>query len=221
MRILSIAPHPDDEILGCGGTLAKLAALGNEVFVAIATKAQPPLFTDEFVAQGRKEALLAHRLIGIKETYFCELPAANLDTTEHHKINYEISKLVSDVRPDILFVPYFGDLHLDHQRIFLSTLVASRPNHNAYPKKVLAYETLSETNWNAPYLTPGFHPNIFFDISNFLQVKLDAFSCYQSQMKTFPHERSLPALEALAKLRGATVNCHAAEAFVLIREVID
>lgn len=221
MRVLIIAPHPDDEVLGCGGTIAKLSAQGHEVFVAIATKARPPLFSEEFVAQGRQEAKKAHELLGVKETIFCDLPAAALDTTEHSRVNQEMDRLLKDIKPAELFIPFIGDMHLDHQHIFLSSLVAARPNQATFPRKILSYETLSETNWNAAYLTPGFQPNVFIDISEQLQIKLNAFACYASQVKAFPHERSLVALEALAKLRGATVFCKAAEAFVLIREIID
>lgn len=221
MRTLILAPHPDDEVLGCGGTIAKLAAAGNDVFVAVLTKARPPLFSEEFVQKGRKEALEAHKLLGVKETLFFDLPAAALDVTEHSLVNQTIGKLINDIKPEKLFIPFVGDIHLDHQHIFLSALVASRPNQKEFPRKILAYETLSETNWNAPYLTPAFHPNVFINISDHLQTKLKAFSQYQSQLKAFPHERSVEALEALAKLRGATVFCNAAEAFVLIRQVME
>lgn len=220
MRVLIMAPHPDDEVLGCGGTIAKLSKTGDDVFIAIATKARPPQFCEEIVAQGRKEAKLAHEILGVKETIFCDLPAAALDTTEHREINHTLSQLVHDIKPQVLFVPFLGDIHLDHQHIFLSALVATRPNQSYFPIKILSYETLSETNWNAPYLTPGFHPNVFIDISSELSLKLKALSIYKSQIKPFPHERSQEASEALAKLRGATVHVHAAEAFVLIREVI-
>ncbi len=220
MRILIIAPHPDDEVLGCGGTIAKFSAEKHEVFVTIVTKGRPPLFSEEFVAQGRKESLRAHQVLGVKDTIFCDLPAAALDVTEHSQVNQVIGKVVTELKPDLLFIPFLGDIHLDHQHVFLSSLVASRPNHASYPKKILGYETLSETNWNAAYLTPGFHPNVFFDITDHLETKMRAFSCYQSQIKEFPHERSLVALDALAKVRGASVFCKAAEAFVMIREVI-
>ncbi len=221
MRVLVIAPHPDDEVLGCGGTIAKLVKEKNEVYVAIVTKASPPLFTEEYIAQGRREAMLAHGYLGVKDTFFCDLPAAQLDVTEHKKVNQALCDVINKVNPELLFIPFIGDMHLDHQAIFTSALVASRPNTNNFPKKILAYETLSETNWNAAYLTPGFTPNVFINISEYLPAKLKAFSAYQSQVKPFPHERSVEALEALAKLRGATVFCEAAEAFVLIREVVE
>lgn len=220
MKTLVIAPHPDDEILGCAGTIARLSHEGNEVFIAIATKASPPLFSEEFILQGRREAETAHQLLGVKKTFFCDLPAAALDTMPHREVNKTLHALINDINPDILFIPFIGDIHLDHQYIFLSSLVASRPNQINYPKKILAYEVLSETNWNAPYLTPSFQPNVIWDISDYLELKLKAFKCFQSQIKDFPHERSVIALEALAKLRGATIFRHAAEAFVLIREVI-
>lgn len=221
MRVLIIAPHPDDEVLGCGGTIAKLSNQGHEVFVAIATKARPPLFSEEVIAKGRQEALVAHKLLGVKQTFFCDLPAAALDMTEHSRVNQEMSRLLTEIQPMLLFIPFVGDMHLDHQRIFISSLVAARPNQPGFPQKILSYETLSETNWNASYLTPGFQPNVFIDISDQIDLKLQACACYASQMQPFPHERSLTALEALAKLRGATVFCQAAEAFVLIREIMD
>ena len=137
----------------------------------------------------------------------------------HADLNRAISEVVSLVQPRTLFVPHPGDIHLDHQRSFLSALVAARPYQRAYPARILAYETLSETNWNAPYLTPGFLPNLFIDISDTLARKLDAFARFESQQKPAPHERSVAALTALATLRGATVHRHAAEAFVTVRMV--
>ncbi len=220
MKVLVIAPHPDDEILGCGATMARFAKEGHEVYVAILTKAGPPLFSVAQVEQGRKEALLAHHLLGVKETFFRDLPAAELDRVAHAEVNQVIGALIKEIQPEMVFIPFIGDIHLDHQSISLSSLVAMRPNQWAYPTKICAYETLSETNWNAPFLTPRFQPNLFIDVSEFLALKLQAFSLHQSQVKAFPHERSLKALEALAILRGSTVHRHAAEAFVVIREVL-
>lgn len=137
----------------------------------------------------------------------------------HADLNAALIEVFDDVRPDVVFVPFTGDLHLDHQRIFSSTLVAGRPSSAWTPRAIYAYETLSETNWNAPYVTPGFAPNVFVDISEHLEAKLAAMAEYASQLKPPPHERSLEALRALATLRGATVGYAAAEAFVLVREI--
>ena len=105
-----------------------------------------------------------------------------------------------------MLLPFMGDVHVDHQLIFQSAMVAARPHQAAYPETILAYETLSETNWNAPYLTPGFLPNVFIDITDTLDLKLKAMRMYGSQLRASPHERSVEALKALATLRGATVH---------------
>lgn len=218
-RTLIVAPHPDDEVLGCGGTMARLAAAGNEVYVAVVTEGRPPNYSIEFVSQVQQEARHAHSILGVKETFWLGLPAAALTETAHSAINAALHDLVSRLRPRTLLIPFIGDIHVDHQLIFASALVASRPHHEQYPAKILAYETLSETNWNAPYLTPAFTPNVFIEISDHLERKLQAMQCFASQIRAAPHERSIETLRALATLRGATVMKQAAEAFVLIRDV--
>lgn len=219
-RALIVAPHPDDEVLGCGGTIARLAASGAAVDIVIATKGRAPDFDEARVAMVAAEARFAHSLLGVRETHWLDFPAAGLDGSPHAAMNRALGELVDRVRPELLFIPFVGDIHLDHQLVFLSSLVAARPRGEGTPGCILAYETLSETNWNAPYLTPGFAPNVFIGIEDFLEAKLQAFRTFKSQVQAFPHERSPEAIEALARLRGATVCRHAAEAFVLIREVL-
>jgi len=216
---LVIAPHPDDEVLGCGGTISRLTRLGREVHVAIITQGTPPAFDEAAVQRVRRESHYAHRLLGVTKTHYCDFPAAALDQVPHREVNAAVSGIVESVAPDILFLPFVGDIHLDHQLIFTSGLVAARPRGPGYPLRVLAYETVSETNWNAPYVTPGFTPNVFIDVAEDLSRKVEAFRCYSSQVQAFPSERSVEALVALATLRGATVFKQAAEAFVLLREV--
>lgn len=219
-RILVIAPHHDDEVLGAGGVMARFAAEGADVNVAIVTKGGPPLFAAEGVEQVRREAAEAHRILGVKQTRFLDLPAAGLDVIPHRDVNAALSGLLNECQPDLVFLPFNGDIHLDHQHIFLSSLVALRPGGTLRKIEIYAYETLSETNWNAPYVTPSFIPNTYFDISGYLDLKMSAMSAYRSQVKPFPNERSIEALRALATLRGCTIGCQAAEAFVLIRGVL-
>ncbi|WP_062204848.1 PIG-L deacetylase family protein [Aureimonas sp. AU12] len=219
-RVLVIAPHPDDEVLGCGGTIARIAAEGGRVDVAVVTRGQPPAYTPEMIAGVRGEAEAAHGRLGVTQTHWLDQPAAQLAETPHSQLNAALGDLVRELSPDTLFIPFVGDMHLDHQLIFLSALVAARPHQAAYPRSILAYETMSETNWNAPYVTPGFVPQVFVDISGTLDAKLEAMSLFASQVRAFPHERSLEALRALAILRGTTVHRPAAEAFVLVRDVI-
>jgi LmbE family N-acetylglucosaminyl deacetylase len=219
LRVLVIAPHPDDEVLGVGGTIARHSAEGAEVSVVIVTKGYPPEFGEALVRQGREEARCAHEILGVRDTIFLSFPAAGLDMVPHSALNAELGAVLTRVQPDVLYVPFNGDLHRDHQRVFASALVAARPGHANTPQAIYAYETLSETNWNAPFLAPGFAPNVFVDISEYVGRKAAAMRAFASQLKPAPHERSIETLHALATLRGSTVGCKAAEAFVLVRQI--
>jgi LmbE family N-acetylglucosaminyl deacetylase len=217
---LVLAPHADDEILGVGGSMARWAREGHRVVVAVVTRGRPPLYSDAEEAACREEALAAHRLLGVAGTRFLDFPAAELDRLPHRELNEALSGLVRELDPGELYVPFLGDIHLDHQRVFHSALVAARPCQERFPRRVYAYETLSETNWNAPHLAPGFLPNHFVDVTATLDAKLEAMALFRSQLRPAPHERSLSALRALAILRGATVGLAAAEAFIAIRTVL-
>ncbi|MDG5747729.1 PIG-L family deacetylase [Qipengyuania sp. XHP0207] len=219
-RILVVAPHPDDEVLGCGGTIARLRDHGHDVHVAIVTTGKPPQFPADLVMQIRKELDAAHEVLGGTTKHYLDLPAAALDTIGAAQINGAVAEVVAKVNPDAVFAPFFGDVHVDHQLVFNATLVACRPRSAATPRLVLAYETLSETNWAAPPITPGFQPNVFVDIGDTLERKLAAFAKFESQVKPFPDERSLDTIRALARLRGSTVFRPAAEAFMLVRQIV-
>lgn len=219
-RVLVIAPHPDDEVLGAGGTIARLSDAGAEVVVGVVSRGGPPLFDPTAVEQVRGEAQAAHAHLGVARTAFLSQPAARLDEVPHHRLNQAIADLLREVSPDTLLLPFVGDIHLDHQLTFLSGMVAARPHRASFPSRILCYETLSETNWNAPLLSPTFAPNVFVDIAAQLERKLEAMSLYGSQQRDFPHERSLATIRALAMLRGSTVHRPAAEAFMLVRQVV-
>lgn len=216
---LVLAPHPDDEVLGCGGVIARLSANGKPVDVAIVTRGMPPAYPVEQVEQVVAEAKASHALLGVRQSHFLDLPAAALDQVPRAELNAAVRKVVLDVQPDTIFVPFVGDIHVDHQLVFAAAMVASRPTGGFRPCRILAYETVSETNWDAPYLTPSFVPNIFISIDGYLEKKIAAFEKVASQVKEFPNERSSRALTALAELRGACVHMPAAEAFVLVREI--
>ena len=219
-RTLVVAPHPDDETLGAGGTIARLAKAGHQVTVAVVTTGQPPDYSASDVAKVRHEAEQAHAILGVRQTLWLDLPAARLVETPRRALNAALQKAIAQTEPTTMLLPFVGDVHIDHQLTFEAGMVAARPHQAAYPATILAYETLSETNWNAPYLTPGFLPNVFIDITDTLELKLAAMRTYGSQLRASPHERSIEALKALATLRGATVHRPAAEAFVLVRDVI-
>ena len=218
-RTLVIAPHPDDEVLGAGGTMARLAAAGNEVFVVVVTKGTAPAYSTEAIRQVRSEAALAHAHLGVRETFWLDHPAAQLAEIAHFALNASIQTLVAKLAPSTLLVPFLGDIHMDHQLVFMSSMVAARPHQADYPRTILSYETMSETNWNAPYLTPAFVPNVFIGIEDHVDRKLEAMAMFASQVRQPPHERSIETLRALATLRGSTVHKMAAEGFVLVRHV--
>jgi len=218
-KALVIAPHPDDEVLGCGGTMARLSDNGQDVHVGIVTKGYEPNFPASLVEQVRTELAQAHEILGVTRCHFLDLPAAALDTMPGAELNALIGGLIERVAPDTLFIPFVGDIHRDHQLVFTAALVASRPRGRGVPRRIYAYETLSETNWAAPGVTEPFIPNVFFDVSSTIERKLEAFSRFESQVKPFPDERSPKTLEALATVRGSNVYRGAAEAFMLIREI--
>ncbi len=223
-RILVIAPHADDETLGLGATIAKHSSMGDEVFVSVLTGhgVNPhPLFKKEGWDIVRKEARDAMDVLGVKEIIFSELPAALLSTEPTHIINKEVFAVLEKVRPNIIYMPFINDLHKDHREICYALQVAIRPisELGRGVKEVYMYETLSETHWNIDTVEGAFVPNVFTDVTDFLHIKLKAFSKYKSQIKDFPNPRSLEGLEALAKFRGSICGLFAAEAFVMTRKI--
>lgn len=219
MRVLVMAPHPDDEVIGVGGTIAKRVNAGDDVYVCVVTKGQEPMFSKEFVEQGRKECREADAKLGVTETVFLDFPAVMLETVSRHELNGKISDLIQTLNPEEIYIPHRGDMQLDHQIVVDSVMVAVRPRGKYYPKRVYAYETLSETGWNIPNTVNEFIPTVYEDISPFIDKKIEAMRIFESQLAQFPAARSLDAIEALAKFRGAMVNVEAAEAFNLIREI--
>lgn len=222
-NILIIAPHPDDEILGCGATMAKLAKQGHNVYVLIATNASvgaPELFGAEIVRQARSEALEAHKILGVKETTFLEFPAPVLDQYARYKMSNEISAVIKKYGINIVYLPHRGDCHIDHKIIHECAMVACRPLANSTVEAVYAYETLSETEWGESVASEVFVPTRFVTFSETeFEIKLKAMACFKSQLYQFPASRSLEAIEALAKYRGATVSRMRAECFEVLREI--
>ena len=198
--------------------------LGDEVYVLIATNASvgaPELFSPQAIKTVREEALVAHRLLGIKDTLFLELPAPALDQYPCYKIANAIVDVMKKLEIDTVYIPHRGDSHKDHRAIHEAAMVACRPLPGARVKRVYAYETLSETEWGEPIPSEMFVPNRFVAVSESeFEMKLKAMSCFKSQLREFPSTRSLESIEALGKLRGATVGEKRAEAFEVIREIV-
>lgn len=219
MKVLVFAPHPDDEVLGVGGTIAKRVAQKNDVYVCVVTKGRQPLFDERTTARGRNECRKADNLLGVKETFFLDFPAVMLETVPRYELNGRISDLLQKIEPEEVYIPHRGDMQLDHKMIVDACMVALRPKYEHKVKRIYAYETLSETGWDVPNVVNEFIPTVYEDISDYLTIKEKAMSLFSSQLGEYPNARSIEALNALAKYRGATVNCNAAEAFSLIREI--
>lgn len=217
-KVLVIAPYPDDEVLGCGGRIAKHVSMGDEVYLCIVTKAYPPEWSEDEIKRRKEEVLRANEILSIRKVHFLDFPTVRLDTIPHKDLDEAITRVANEVQPEVVYITHRGDVNKDHRLVFDAAMVAVKPKPGSVIKKVLSYETLSETEWAAPFVENAFVPNVYVDISQMLQLKLRAMSEYKSELKEFPHPRSLEAITALAKLRGSAVGLKGAEAFMLIRE---
>ena len=213
---LVIAPHPDDEVYGCGGTIARLTRNGEEVHILIVTKGDD-LFDPELIRRGREEARQAHEVLGVRETHFANLPAIKLDTLPQYKIADVLAGYLKKIQPARLFLPFPGDINKDHQIVHGCALVAARPASGI--GEIYAYEALSSTNWNSPGLFQAFTPNVFVDIKETIATKLEAVKTYTSQLCRYPHERSPESVLALSQYRGGFVNLKPAEAVMCLRKI--
>lgn len=218
-KILIIAPHPDDEVLGCGAYIGKCARAGHHPYVLIITRGTPKYYSEDRIVNVRKEALEAHNILGVKETRFLEYHAPELDQTPISDIANDIVAIIRELKIDTLFLPHRGDIHNDHSIVFKAGLVAARPVGQYSVKDIYCYETLSETEWAAPFGDDAFIPTFFTNVEDTFPLKLEAMKCFKSQLRDFPNPRSLENLTALAKFRGATVGVSLAEAFMHIRSI--
>ena len=227
MRVLVVAAHPDDEVYGVGGTLVRHKEAGDETFVCIVTEGCSQQYRDlgkkrlaEITRQKKEEAKEAAKILGVKEVFFSDLPDMKLDTIAHAELNGAIESCIKEIKPDILYTHHWGDVNKDHKLVFESTMVAARPGISWQIKRVLLYETPSSTEWNAPLPETTFLPNVYVDISSTLEIKLSAMKAYKSELRPFPHPRSIEAVKIYSGKNGLVVARSAAEAFRLIREVI-
>lgn len=219
MEILVVAAHPDDEVIGAGGTIARYAKDGHRVHLCIVTKAYPPEWTEEIIKVKRQEVLKASKILGISEVHFLDLPTVKLDTVPQKQLNEAISRILQLTKPEIVFTTHRGDVNKDHRLVFEATMVAVRPVTGSTIRKVLCYELLSSTEWGSPFVENAFIPNAYVNISDTLDTKLRAMAVYKTELKEYPHPRSLEAISALAAFRGSTIGVKAAEAFILVREI--
>lgn len=222
-RILVVAAHPDDEVLGCGGTLAKLAAQGAAIqlaFLADGVTSRPGARCTGADMESRREAARrACAILGVKGVSFGDLPDNRLDGVPLLEVTQAVEALVREHVPDTVFTHHAGDVNIDHQVIHRAVLTACRPQCGHPVRTLLAFEVPSSTEWQLPATAPAFLPNWFSDISGTLAKKLEALDAYAAELRTWPHPRSREGVVHLARWRGATVGVEAAEAFMLGRHI--
>ena len=218
MRTLAIAPHPDDEILGCGGTLLRRKAEGAELGWLIVTGiSEQTGWSGEQVQRRNTEIDQVTELVGFSRVFNLCLPTTQLDRLPISDLIEQFSAVFKAFQPEEVFLPHRSDVHTDHRVVF--DVVAACAKWFRYPsvRRLLAYETLSETEFGLD-ADCIFHPNCFIDIGDFLERKLEVMAVYKSELGVFPFPRSIEAIRAQATLRGATAGFMAAEAFQLLHE---
>lgn len=224
--VLVVAAHPDDEVLGCGGTIAAHADNGDQVYVLIvaegATSRHQLRDRNKVIHELSSLERAAHEagtILGVHGVELMDLPDNRLDSLDRLDLIKQIEKRVALHQPQVVYVHHAGDVNVDHRRLHEAVITACRPTPFQTVRRLLSFEVPSSTEWQPPGSAPFFQPNWFVDISAQWSRKRDALEAYASEMRPWPHARSLEALEHLARWRGAQVGCEAAEAFCLLRQL--
>jgi LmbE family N-acetylglucosaminyl deacetylase len=222
--ILIFAAHPDDEVLGCGGTIAKLADEGAIIHVAfladgVFSRAVDQVRMQEELRIRRAAAQKACDILGVKSVSFGDFPDNRMDTVALLDITKALEELIAVHQPEVVFTHHAGDVNIDHRRMHEAAVTACRPQRGNPVKTLLCFEVPSSTEWQLPGSAPVFAPNWFVDISGALDRKFAALDAYAAELRDWPHPRSRQGVEHLARWRGATVGVDAAEAFMLGRQL--
>ncbi len=219
MKVLVISPHMDDETLGMGATIAKHASNRDDVYVCfIAHRVYIREFDREKNQIEVNHALSAKKILGYKEARFLDLNDERLDASIQD-ILIPLEKFIEEVDPNLVYSNFYGDNHQDHRAVFQAVRVAIRPFADYAPKKWLLYETPSSTDQSPPVPSETFIPNFYVNVEDFLEKKLNACACYETEKRQFPHPRSPESLKALASKRGSEIGFKCAEAFMIMRDL--
>jgi LmbE family N-acetylglucosaminyl deacetylase len=223
MNILVVAAHPDDEVLGCGGTIARLAREGHDVYIAVLGEGATARHSIEgeadraLVKELHTQSREAARFLGARQVYMHGLPDNRFDTVPLLGVVKIIEDLIERLKPEVIYTQHGGDLNIDHSITYRAALTATRPMTGGAVKELYAFEVPSATEWAFQQFAPPFQPNVFVDISGTLEDKIRAMEIYNGEMRPFPHPRSPEALRAIARRWGSVAGLHAAEAFQLVR----
>lgn len=225
MKILVVAAHPDDEVLGCGGTISRLAAEMKDVFIAILSEGitsrydQRDLADRELIKELGGRSRQVSKLLGIKELFLHNLPDNRFDTVPLLDITKIIEEVINKLQPEVIYTHHAGDLNIDHVITHRAVVTATRPLDNCPVKELYTFEVPSSTEWAFNQFKPTYQPNVFVDISSTLETKIQAMQIYESEIRHYPHPRSSQVLRANAERWGSVVGLHAAESFQLVRSI--
>ena len=227
MNILVIAAHPDDELLGCGGTMIKYVKKKATLNILIMAEGLTSRDVSRNVSKHEDNLLELKtvakeigNIIGAKNTICLDYPDNRMDDLNRLDIIKTIEKYIQEFKPSVIYTHHPEDTNIDHRVIADAVITACRPQPNCRVRKIMSFETLSSTEWQNPNVGNGFRANIFEDVSNEIDFKIELLMKYKSEMRPWPHPRSSDAVNYLAKLRGSTIGVEAAEAFQLIREIL-
>ena len=223
-KVLIIAAHPDDEILGCGGTIARLVKNNCKVDVLFLSEGVSARYKlgetrnwDEEVQARESMAMAASEYLGFSIVGFMRNPNLRMDTLSMLDITKSVQNILTENKPDVIFTHHPGDLNTDHQICFNAVITACRPSGIDFIESIFSFEVPSSTEWSSSVNLPSFHPNYFIGIDNEIESKLGALNHYNFEMREYPHPRSKENIKALAQLRGSEIGFKFAEAFMLIR----
>jgi LmbE family N-acetylglucosaminyl deacetylase len=220
-KVLFIAAHPDDETLGCGGSILRHKSQGDKIYWLIVTAmSKSDRFGDERIRLREKEIRAVAKAYNFSHIFKLNLPATRLDRIPLTKIIEKIARIIKKIKAEIVYLPHLGDLHTDHQITHKAILASIKSFRAPSVKKVFAYETVSETEFALPDKKNAFVPNVFVDITPFIDKKIKIMKIYKDEIKRFPFPRSEKNLRALATFRGARMGVRYAEAFMVIEELV-
>jgi len=222
-NVLIVAAHPDDEVLGCGGTITQLKHEGYDIYTMILgegitsrDQTRDVKKRESEIKELKEQIVQANKILGVKKVFIYNFPDNRFDSVALLDIVKKIEKVKNEVKPEIIFTHFKDDLNIDHKITYKAVITATRPQKEETVKTIYSFEVLSSTEWSYPLC---FNPNVFFDISKTVNNKIKAMSCYKTELRDFPHPRSLKSLVAIAKRWGTVVGRQYVEAFELIRKV--
>ncbi|GIQ69985.1 GlcNAc-PI de-N-acetylase [Xylanibacillus composti] len=219
-EVVVVAPHPDDETLGCGGTLLRHAASGDRIHWIIVTQMDKANSTEIDRERRKQEIEAVSRMYGFTSVHRLGYTAARLESYPLGDIVASMGEVFRKVLPEIVYLPYPGDIHSDHQTVFQAASACTKWFRYPTVKKIMCYETLSETDFDIHPDGNLFRPNVFVDITDYLDEKIKIMTHYSSEMGDFPFPRSIEAIQSLSAVRGAAAGAKAAEGFMLLKEMI-